>query len=298
MILLKSDRLEVGIREPMEKPNDGFRFDRAGYISDVVLDGERYFCASEPRNLIHPSSGGRGLCSEYRFDVSTEAEVGEYFPKFGIGLIRKEDSEKYCFYRRYRELRPFVCHYECKNDSVTFLTEPMICLGYGMRTKKKISVMGNQICMEIEAENCGEKIIHMQEFCHNFISIDGMAVGSDYELEIPLAPDLGDARIPNRRGFSGNFRGNGKGVTFCEFTPIDTDLSIDTEKLEKALPFQWKMTHKGAGAYVQEEDSFLPGQINIWGVDHILSPEIVHVFDLELGETEKWTRTWTFDTCD
>ena len=59
MLTLQNDRLRVEIAEPGEAPNTGFRFDRAGFIADVVLDGAHSFCTSEPLNLIHPSSGGR-----------------------------------------------------------------------------------------------------------------------------------------------------------------------------------------------------------------------------------------------
>ena len=73
MFTLESSRLRLEIAEPGERPNTGFRFDRAGFIADVILDGGMHFGAAEPRNLIHPCSGGRGFCSEYRFDCSNEA---------------------------------------------------------------------------------------------------------------------------------------------------------------------------------------------------------------------------------
>ena len=100
MITLSSDRLRVELAEPGVSPNNKTRFDRAGYISDVILDGGIYFAASEPRNLVHPCSGGRGFCNEFRFDASAEAAIGEYFPKLGVGLIRKEEDKKYIFHRK------------------------------------------------------------------------------------------------------------------------------------------------------------------------------------------------------
>ncbi|MGT2910485.1 hypothetical protein ACVR1I_02080 [Streptococcus cameli] len=53
MILLSNERLRVEIAEPGERPNDTLRFDRAGFISDVTLDGDTHFGANEPMNLRH-----------------------------------------------------------------------------------------------------------------------------------------------------------------------------------------------------------------------------------------------------
>lgn len=295
MFTLESSRLRLEIAEPGERPNTGFRFDRAGFIADVILDGGMHFGAAEPRNLIHPCSGGRGFCSEYRFDCSNEAEVGEFFPKFGVGLIRKEDCEKYIFYKKYREVKEFETKIHTSGQKAVFETEMPPCLGYGLTAKKTVSVSENAMTMEIEVHNTGEKEIAMEEFCHNFISIDGMAVGSDYQLEMPQIPDLGYERLPNRRGFSGAFRGNGHGLTFCEFTAIDTDTLIRGEDIKKKIPFCWRLLHKGARAYVEGEDYYHPAKIAVWGVDHMFCPEIVHGFLLKPGENHEWKRVWRFD---
>lgn len=295
MFMLNSDRLRVEIAEPGEAPNDKTRFDRAAYISDVVLDGGMHFGASEPRNLIHPTSGGRGFCSELRYDVSRNAGIGEFFPKFGVGLIRKEADEKYIFHKTYQEICPFAVDYRHTDREALFVMDPAPCMGYAMKTVRRVSVEGNKMTLETETENTGEKDLFMEDFCHNFISIDGMAVGSDYELDMPCIPDLGHERLVNRRGFSGVMRGNGRGLTFCEFTAIDTDIAIDCGKIEKIIPFIWKMRHKGAKAFVECKEYFVPAKIAIWGVDHMLCPEITHRFSLKPGERCRWKRVWRFD---
>lgn len=296
MFTLKSDLLRIEILEPGEESNNQTRFDRAAYISEVVLNNGMRFCASEPKNLIHPCSGGRGFCNEFRFDVSGEVEVGEYFPKFGVGLIRKEDEGKFIFHKTYKDVKPFPVEISHDDNKAVFVTEPVPCAGYAMRSTKTVTVEGNTMTLITKVENTGEKAIHMEEFCHNFISIDGMAVGSDYELSMPQIPDLGNERLANRRGFSGVMRGNGKGITFCEPTAIDTDFFVDGKDIEPVIPFTWKMTHKGAKAYVEGEDHFVPGKLPVWAVSHMVSPEVVHCFTLEPGETKEWKRVWRFGT--
>ena len=295
MITLCSGRLRVELADPGEAPNNRYRFDHSGYIMEVILDKTIRFCASEPQNLNHPCSGGRGLCNEYRFDASREAQIGEYFPKFGVGLIRKEEEEKYIFHKAYKEVQLYPVHVHQKDNSVTYITEPVPCLGYAVRNTKNITVADNMITMTIQVENTGEKAIEMREFCHNFISIDGMATGSDYRLDMPGIYDMGTERLIDRNGQSSGFRGNGKGITFCEHTAIGTDHAIDTSKISRKIPFTWRLFHMGARAYVEAEEFYVPSNINIWGVDHMLCPEINHLFTVNPGEVHEWKRTWTFD---
>ncbi len=296
MIELSSDRLRVEIPYPGEDANVSQRFARDGFISEVVLDGIIHFCASEPKNLRHPSSGGRGLCNEYRFNICEDVEIGEYFPKFGIGLYRKEEEGRYIFYKKYEDVIPFEIEIYYDSSKAVFETKPNSCQGFALKTTKTISVENNVLTMTISATNTGEKEMALEEFCHNFISIDGMAIGSDYQLDLPQCPFMGYDRLNNRSGGRpGSMRGNGKGLTFCEYSAIDTDVAIDTSEIEDTVPFLWNMYHKGAGASVLCKEGFKPSKIAIWAVDHIFSPEIVHGFSLKPGETHEWTREWTFD---
>ena len=64
-MVLNSDRLKVEIAEPGIFPADTSRFDWCGFITSINLDGAHEFCAAEPTNLVHPSTGGIGLCNEY-----------------------------------------------------------------------------------------------------------------------------------------------------------------------------------------------------------------------------------------
>ncbi len=296
MIRLQSNRLKVEISEPMEGSNRGFRFDHAGFVSEVELDGLARFCASEPKNLRHPSTLGRGLCNEYKFDVSGEVGVGEWFPKFGVGLFRKWQDKNYHFDDTYPVTQLFPIHVSSNESEAVFVTEPVLCLGYALKAVKTIRVADNRLLMEIEATNAGDRpILQMAEYCHNFISIDGMALGSDYQLDLPQCPDFGEERLFNSLQRKGSFRGRGRGVTFCEFTAVDTDLPVDIDTVDRSEPFTWTLRHLGARAQVFCEHGFAPGEVSIWAVDHMVCPEISNVVDLAPGETKRWSYQWTFE---
>lgn len=295
MITLRSDRLHVTLSEPGEAPNNGFRFDRAGFISDIVLDRVHHFCASEPFYLSHPCSGGRGLCSEFLFDAAGQAGPMEYFPKFGVGLLQKEGDEPYIFYKKYRNTRLFPIETDCRPDRVVFTEKPVSCLGYALCFTKTVSVSGCTITMETTAKNVGERQVTLEEYCHNFLTIDGMALGPGYRLFMPSLPDLGGAPQLGRDGNPTFFLGCGKGLTIGGYSPIAAGCPIETEHLRASAPFCWELSYGRAGAFVSGRDSFVPSRIYVWAADHMVCPELFHRFTLPKGGSHSWTRTWSFD---
>lgn len=295
MITLSTSRLRVTLSEPGESPNNGFRFDRAGFISDIILDGVHRFCASEPFYLSHPCSGGRGLCSEFLFDAGGQSRPKDYFPKFGVGLLQNEGEEHYVFYKKYRNVRPFSVWMDCGPDRVTFVTKPEPCKGYALSMTKTVTVCGATITMETTVENVGERRVDLEEYCHNFLTIDGMALGPGYRLLMPSVPNLGTSPINGRDGKPTFFRGCGKGLTFDGFSPIAAGCPIDTDNLCAGLPFTWQLSYGSTGAFVSGTDYFVPSRIYVWAADHMVCPEIFHQFTLSQGDSHSWTRAWSFD---
>ena len=296
MIALKSNRLRVELAESGEEPNTTFRFDRAGFITDIILDGSTWFCASEPKNLIHPSSGGRGLCSEYQCDVSQEAQIGGYFPKFGVGLLQKETDEKYIFHKQYANVKPFPVAVKSAPDYVVFTTQNEACMGYALLCCKTISVHDNCLQMDVELKNTGEKDIEISEYCHNFLSIAGMALGPDYSLEFPTLRQKSAEKeaLSGRNGGKLSISGDGRNFIFGEFNAKASQFSVDLSGADSSVPFSWRLTNSAAKASVEETVDFTPANVSVWAVDHIISPEVFYHFIVKPGETKKWARQWKF----
>ncbi|WP_174852513.1 hypothetical protein [Streptococcus suis] len=296
MIYLTNHRLRVEIAEPGERPNDTFRFDRAGFISNVILDGETHFCANEPMNLRHLSSGGRGLCCEFSGDFSQGAAVGNYFPKLGVGLIKQDSDLGYLFEHKYEEVVPYPVTFSHTETSADFVTDAVPCLGIAAQVRKTIRIEDNHLILEATITNVGEREIVTEEYCHNFLSIDGMAISPDYRLELPDMYDLGDQRLEGFGGYEhNNFIANGKAIAFdkCE---TDVSLSVlSTENAPLRDEFSWKLLHKGAKASVTGTDSVTPTSLLLWATDHIVSPEIIQTISIQPGQSHSWTRKWTFE---
>ena len=293
MITLSTGRLRVEIAEPGEAPNNGFRFDRTGYISEVVLDGMIHFCASEPKNLVHPPTGGRGLCSELICDLSQEITDG-YYPKFGVGLI-PADGTPYVFHRKYQGVIDFPTQFTVKEDEVDFELSPVFSHGYALSEKKSVKVQDNMLTVTYTLENTGEKTIVLSEYCHNFLSIDGMAISPDYHLAFPALKDFQKLPVIGKGGKPNNLIGDGHGFSFvkADTTVSRTEVSLDGMHTDADI-FTWRLFHVGAKAYVEGTEHFIPDSITLWTVDHMICPEIFHRVSISPGEQSVWKRNWCF----
>ena len=290
MYTLQTDRLRVDISEPGVAPNTTTRFDRAGFIEEVVLDGIHRFCASEPRNLSHPCSGGRGICNEYITATADGAAVGERFMKPGVGLLLKETDEPYRFMNHY-EVIPFQIDISHDKNAVFFVTQPMLCGGFALRQEKHIEVAGNRLEMRVTLENIGEREFVGNEYCHNFITVNAMTLGPDYLLEFPSGLDRGNVQL------EGELCATGKGFTFSG--PLESARMYDMDAGEFSIKpretFEWIFMNIAEGAKVHVYEQINLSRVLLWAANHMFSTESFHKIKLAPGQSDAWTRTWVFD---
>ncbi len=186
MITLEKDRLRVTIAEPNVE-NNTCRFNRAGFITSVVLDGKYEFCGDE-----HGGTMGAGLCSEITTDVmSAEVPVGKKFPKFGVGILGKFEDRPYNSQKFY-EVEPFEIRSEASEDKAVFYTEPRDFEGYALREKKTVVIHDNILYVDYEVENAGSRDFLYSEYCHNFLTLDFEGTRNQYNLNM----QMGNAGFP------------------------------------------------------------------------------------------------------
>jgi hypothetical protein len=290
-MLLSSDRLEVEIALPGQEPNTTHRFDRAGFITQVTLDGRYKFCTREPDNLEHPCSGGVGLCSEYQADApAKEAQIGARFIKPGIGLFTKTEARDYIFHKRYQaELFPIV--WEQQPGTITFVTEPIPCQGYALKLTKQIKIDGPILKMTMNVSNVGTREIDLVEYCHNFVTIDRLPIGPAYRLELHKIA-VQDGRLSPE--VNGTFTGSGSGFSFTGYNPLAAMAYVQSEDILPDRPFYWELSHANSPARIRETESFMPDEVAVWSIDHIISPEVFHHIALKPGASDTWSRSWSF----
>lgn len=291
MFTLQSERLRVDVSEPGVAPDVTTRFDRAGFVEEAVLDGIHRFCASEPRNLSHKCSGGRGICSEYKTDVDGEARAGGYFMKPGVGLLLKEKDEPYKFMDDYETI-PYKIDVSHVENAILFVTRPNPCGGYALKQEKRLEVVGNRLDMKIKLTNAGEKDFIGEEYCHNFLTVNNMSLGPNYSLEFPSWTGREGAALEGEMTLSGNafsFSGPLKRPVMFHIEAGEFNVGPD-DKLE------WILKNRAEGALVRGVEKINLSRVALWAADHMFSTESFHTIRLAPGESDCWTRSWVFET--
>lgn len=284
---LSTDRLKVTLAEPGTFPNTTCRFDRSGFITSVLLDGELEFCTSEPENLSHPSSGGLGLCSEFIAPLMcSEAAPDTFFPKPGIGLIKKKGQAPYCFYETY-EVQPFPLTWNLTGNSAVFSMDASMGPGYGWFQKRQIALEGNRLICRTALRNTGSREIQAKEYCHNFLTIEHLPLGDGYHISLPgIRPQAGI--LP------GTLKYQEQGFTFTGYNPSSALYSIPEQDIMPCDTFSWEMIHSSSKAGIKVTEGFRPCQVDIWAVDHLISVEVFYPICLLPGKKLSWERSWEF----
>lgn len=289
MLKLANQRLQVEIAEPGQM-YQGSRFDWTGFITQVTLDGRHTYCV--PESLVPgQGSGGCGICNEFGIAEPVGYEdlaPGGYFPKIGVGLLKRPDQKPYDFFRPY-EIIPFPMTMVNIRDGVKFTVEPLECRGYLLEMEKTITINENQLQIDYCLKNSGERPVRTTEYCHNFIGIDGHQVGADYKLEFLYPVQLLQEESATTQKV---LRIDGQEISW-NFQP-KADFYGKLENISPELPHQWRIRHLPTKTEVEEESFFPPLRVAFWGKGHVISPEVFIEIKVNPGETQRWSRRYTF----
>ena len=143
--------------------------------------------------------------------------------------------------------------------------------------------------MDVMLENTGEKEIAMQEYCHNFLTIDNLPLSPAYRIEIPALSDRGTEVL------AGTIKGNGNGYTFSDYDSKAAMVDVAEGELSDITPFTWKMSNSDSPAYIKVTEYFKPVSLAMWTIDHIISLEVFKDIRIRPGETHEWSRAWLFE---
>lgn len=285
-LTLESNRLSVVFSSPGAF-YAGSRFDWTGFITDVTLDGRHSFCVDE--SLIPGvGTGGRGLCNEFGIHEPIgydEAQVGEYFPKLGVGLLKRRSAEEYRFWEPY-EITPAPVEIISQNDCISFLSSYPECNGYGASLRKDFTVKDNLMKVEYTLTNLGKKDLSTTEYIHNFVNIDGKGVGPHSLLSFSFT--LQGDNIPDVFQVSEN------SIKFKEVP--DKEFYWAPKGYEGKPTCSWSLIDQQTGVGLKETCDFQALRVGIWGKAHVVSPELFIGLKVAPGETKRWTRSYEFFT--
>jgi hypothetical protein len=285
--LLRNDRLEITI----DPPGQGYtrsRFDWTGQIRTVRFAG-RSVTGVELPDGAPDTPCGRGFYNEFGIDSPlgfAEAPVGGWFHKIGIGRLRKT-AEPYAFHRAY-EIDPADFTVAAAPDRVRITCRAPRAQGLAYVLDKEISLLPSGFRIAYHLENTGDRPIVTNEYVHNFLALDHAPIGSDYVLSFPFAPD--PAHCTERVDPEDLVRFAGREIRFAR-TPREpfffSNLSNDTP-----VAARWTLAHRTNGLYLSETGDFTTPAINLWGMGHVVSPELFIPLRVAPGQGVRWMRTY------
>ncbi len=286
--ILKNKNLEIRIDLPLENYNFS-RFDWSGKIVDVKFQNisltnvERTDCQNE-------NYFGKGFYNEFGIDTSIsfdETEIGGWFHKIGVGLLKKEDSQ-YLFSKKY-EIKPADFNIIPESNKIIISCTSDSINGYSYLLRKEIELHENSFTIKYYLQNTGEKDIVTNEYVHNFTAINKDLIGENYVLKFPfsLKPKLfGETVNPELNVAIGQneikFNDSPKEQFF--FSNLTGNATIDAK---------WELINLKSKIGISETGSFQTNKVNLWGWKHVISPELFFNINIKPGESTQWSRKYT-----
>ena len=285
--LLKNKNLEIHIDLPDEQYNFS-RFDWTGKIAAVKFQNSPLTIA-ERIDIVNDADFGKGFYNEFGIDSALgfeETAIGGWFHKIGVGLLKKDDN-KYVFTKKY-EIKPAQFKITTANNTIVINCISATVYGYAYVLKKTIILQESGFEIKYRLENTGKKNIRTSEYVHNFLAINETLMGSDYVLKFPfeLKPErFWDSLNSEQKVILGTNEIGFKGTPNEQF--FFSNLS-GGEPIDAA----WELLNHKLKIGISEVGSFKVKKVNLWGWQHVVSPELFIAIHIEPGQSKEWSRKY------
>ena len=230
------------------------------------------------------TSEGSGLCCQFMPISPEEAVSGKptLLPGVGIGIYKTPNAAQ----DRLDAHERFDTRISHGRDYAIFETQTPTVNGFSYFETREIKLSGSEIIEKVTFANTGEKEIHTQEYCHNFLSLTGEEISPEYILEFPAAVAPKDFRSNAMVYADGQF-------TFL-YHPDRACYFDEKVHINNCDEYGWFMRTKTGRAYCYEKVDFTPARVSVWSDYYTLCPELFVAIDLKPGEMTTWQRTWGF----
>ena len=286
-LILKNKNLEIHIDLPVENYNLS-RFDWTGKIvkvkfQNIYLSGVEWIDCKEEHNC------GKGFYNEFGIDAPLGFEntnIGGWFHKIGIGLLKKENNQ-YDFKKDY-EVKPSDFKIITESNRILINCKSQVSNGYSYLLKKEIELFETSFIIRYYLQNTGEKDIITNEYNHNFIAINKDLMGNNYLLKFPfqLKPELfGETINPEQKVVFGQ-----KEVKIK--SPPKEQFFFSNLTGGENVDAGWELINIKSKIGISETGSFQTNKVNLWGWEHVISPELFFNIFIKSGQSIEWYRTY------
>ena len=286
---LKNSNLEVQIDAPLKNYRNP-RFDWTGKIVSIMFKKNRV-TTIENKTINNDLFYGKGLYNEFGIDSPlgfNEAKNGDWFHKIGIGLLKK-DHNQYKFDNPYK-IKPATFSVSKKLNTILIKCISDCINGYSYVLTKQIELFNCTLKINYSLKNTGKKKIVTDEYAHNFIAMNNSLAETNNILKFPfeLKPLLFEENVnPEKKVFLGldhiAVQSSPKEQFF--FSNLSGGESVEAS---------WEMANQDTLIGIRETGNFKTNKINLWGWEHVISPELFIHLDIAPKETQEWSRTYDF----
>lgn len=285
--ILKNKNLEIQIDAPQENYNFS-RFDWTGKIVDVKFKNISLASVEDP-NCKNENFFGKGFYNEFGSDTALgfeEAEIGGWFHKIGVGLLKKEDTH-YSFHKHY-EIKPAEFHVSTDVNRIVIKCISGYVNGYSYELQKEIELNDSSFIIKYYLKNTGKKTIHTDEYVHNFVAINNDLIGQNYTLKFPfnLKPHLFKETVNSELAIL-------IGENEVEFNKGPKEQFFFSNLTGgESVGASWELRHLITKISIRESSNFQTNKVNLWGWKHVISPELFIDINIEPGESTAWARSY------
>ncbi len=284
---LNNEYICLDIQEPGEHYK-GARFDWTGQIIQITFLNKHTFCTTETLNRDEFNKKGRGLYNEFGIDQPVgynNCPIGSEFPKIGVGLLTRKSKKTYDFFEDY-EIKPYSFSFQ--NAKAQFICKAETTQEYSFELDKRIVLDKNTFTINYSLFNFGNKVIKTNEYVHNFLSINKKKIDASYKLlfSFPIKPEKFAQSVNPENAVQIN-----KDSISWNSTPKEQFFfsNINTRYNRKE---NWTLIHLIDKVGIRESTNFKVQKINLWGAEHVISPELFFQLNAAPGKRISWSRSY------
>lgn len=285
--------LRVALPDPVNGFYRGTRFDQAGVVTSLKLNGREFYgpwferTAPEVLDYVYvpegiaagPDSAISGPVEEFA-PVNFKPEAGTRFVKIGVGLLLEPDDQPYDHYRHYEIVDDGVRKTVTTSNSVTFQQT----LAGAYEYEKTLRLVGSQLVIEHRLKNLGAAAISTTVYDHNFLHQSpgaGVAIQFPFALT-PAAPPPDSVRIESKRmSFTRSFANKERlslVLTGYGATAKDYDFTISDPK--------------GSSVHVTGDQPLT--RVNTFTIDRTVAVEPTIAVNIAPGAEKRWKYIYSY----
>jgi hypothetical protein len=300
-VIIKNEKItaKIYLIDPAKGFYRGQRFDQAGVVGRLTLDGTNFYgpwfdrVSREDTGypftpegvVVDQASAICGPVEEFAPAGFDEAQPGETFLKIGVGRLRKPDHRDYDHARTYALVDAGKRDTIIAPSGITFVQD----VAHGFRYEKTLRLLPGTSQMRIEhmLTNTGTRPLISNVYDHNFLNLGpgngDVVVTLPYAITPDIAPNPDLARVEaNRIVFMRPFEGDER-VAFLISgfgdKPGDYDILTQNRKT-------------GASVRVTGDQRLV--RMYIWSIRTVMAVEPFIGIQLKPSETKRWAYTYTY----